>query len=87
MPTKEEPATAKEKGRQEPRGQFGLGAEDHEGTDNSWILYPHKGNKPGTNNKFNNKLPVEDNIRNLSKGFSELNNKGCRYNHGTKTTK
>ena len=34
-----------------------------------------------------NKISIEENIRNLSKGFSELNNKGYKQNQGTKTIK
>ena len=36
------------------------------------------------NNRFNNRISIEDNLRNLSKDFSELNNKGYKYNREQK---
>ena len=44
-------------------------------------------NSKGIKNRVNNKLSVEENIRNLIKGFSELNNKDYNFNHKTQTTK
>ena len=33
-------------------------------------------NQQGNYTKFNNKISVEENLKNLSKGFREINNKG-----------
>ena len=44
-------------------------------------------NLKGIKKRVDNKLSVEENIRNLIKVFSELNNKGYNSNHKTQTTK
>ena len=44
-------------------------------------------NQTGNYTRFNNKLSVEENLQNLSKGFSELNNKGKDHKQGTEPIK
>ena len=49
-------------------------------------INPHK-NQQGNYTRFNNKLSVEENLENLSKGFNEHINKGKDPKQGTNSIK
>ena len=44
-------------------------------------------NPTGNYTRFNNKISIEENLKNLRKGFSEINNKGNNHKQRTETIK